>query len=153
MLRWAKLLLNAHKGKYLCEEELLILLISILLHDTGMQCDIAKYPGIRDIALHYGADFDVDFTAADADSYSDSEQRAVRKNHHLIAAACFDYARSEKDGPLGNVVNLIPPDLIDDIRDVCKYHSSLPIDDCPVTSDIHKCIREAKNGCHSSLRG
>src|SRR5437763_1830693 len=74
-------LLNANDGRPPSSQEAYLLLAGIYLHDIGMQCDILKFPEIKDRAISLGAHFDVGFTALTASGYSLDEQKEIRKNH------------------------------------------------------------------------
>lgn len=130
-------LLEVNSGKELTEYEMYILLAGIYLHDVGMQCDIVKFPQIKEQAEKLGAEFDVDFTAKVAGNYSIEEQNSIRKNHQYLSAAWISYAYTTGDTKLGLALRTIPNKLITDLMDVCKYHSKLPITSCPSSFTIH----------------
>lgn len=130
---FAHKLLEWNRGDDLSEEEMYLLLAGIYLHDIGMQCDVVKYPKIREMAEELGAQFDVEFTIHAATEYPIEEQKAIRQNHQYLTAAWIEYARSFDDTVLGGGAKYIPDDLVDDLMDVCKYHSKLSILDCPLT--------------------
>ena len=62
--------------------------------------------------------------------YSPDEQNEIRKNHHLLSAAWIDYLYEGNDPELSPAIKSLPYDLVDDLMDVCKFHSKLPINDC-----------------------
>jgi len=106
-----------------------LLLAGIYLHDIGMQCDVANFPEIEEKANEFGAKFDVEFTAENANAYSIEEQNCIRRNHQYLTAAWIDHAYLTGNTALGRVT--IPEHLVADLIDVCEYHSQLPINDCP----------------------
>ena len=113
------------------EQEVYLLLAGVYLHDIGMQCDISKYPEIKEKAEGLGAKFKEAFTAKTTNGYSLEEQKEIRENHHYLSAAWIDYIYEKNDYLLYPAVRSIPDDLVDDLMDVCKFHSSqLPISGC-----------------------
>lgn len=124
-------LLQAKKKKDFSEQEIYLLFAGIYLHDIGMQCDIAKYPEIKEKSESLGAKFDEAFTARTTKEYSLEEQKEIRKNHHFLSAAWIDYLYEEKDPVLSYRIKSVPADLVDDLMDICKFHSKLSINDCP----------------------
>lgn len=128
----AKLLENTD-GRALSSLESYILLAGIYLHDIGMKCDVIKFSEIKKNAEKLGAKFDVEFNAETSSGYNIDEQKEIRKNHQYLSAAWIDYAKRTGDTFLGPAAKQIPPDLVSDLMDVCKYHSKLPITECPIT--------------------
>jgi len=128
----AKLLEN-NGGRALSSKESYILLAGIYLHDIGMKCDVIRFSEIKENAEKLGAKFDVEFSAETSSGYNIDEQKEIRKNHHYLSAAWIDYAKRTGDTFLGPAAKQIPPDLVSDLIDVCKYHSKLPINECPIT--------------------
>jgi hypothetical protein len=128
---YANKLLGANDGKALSSQELYLLLAGIYLHDVGMQCDVLKFPGIKAKSQELGAKFDVGFSALTASGYNLDEQKEIRKNHQYLSAAWIDYASRTGETVLGAAAKSVPQDLVDDLMDVCKHHTKLPITDCP----------------------
>jgi hypothetical protein len=115
----------------LSEEEMYLLLAGIYLHDIGMQCDVVRHPEIKALAeTEYGAQFNIEFTAQRSNDYSVEEQKAIRKNHHYLSIAWIAYAKHTGKTVLGSAAQTIPNHLVRDLTDVCKHHTSLPIDAC-----------------------
>ena len=129
-------LLDANDGRNLSEQEMYLLLAGIYLHDIGMQCDVVKFPEIKERAEQLGAQFEIEFTAQTTSGYSIEEQKAIRKNHQYLTAAWIDHANRTGANVLGPAAKNIPEDLVDDLMDVCKYHAKLPITDCPRTFEF-----------------
>jgi len=132
LLEWASKLLNANKGNPLSDEEMYLLIAGIYLHDIGMQCDVNKFPVIKEKAIEFGAFFDIDFTSTNANKYSNKEQIEIRKNHQYLSAAWIDFAFNNPETPLGKSIQSVPNILLLDLIDVCKYHSKLNIRECPL---------------------
>lgn len=126
-------LLEANEGQSLSELELYLLLSSAYLHDIGMQCDLIKFPEIKERAEKFGAKFDVDFSAERSNTYSIPEQKDIRKNHQYLSAAWIDYAFRTGNTSLGSSIKTVPEDLVADLIDICKYHSKIPINECAIT--------------------
>ncbi len=124
-------LLEANNGSGLSIQEIYLLLSCIYLHDIGMQCDVVRFPEIKNKAEQMGATFDVTFTADTSSNYSIKEQKAIRKNHHYLTAAWIDHAYRTNNTVLGPSARTIPEDIVYDMMDVCKHHAKLPIDNCP----------------------
>lgn len=121
---------NTNGDRSLSDDEMYLLLAGIYLHDIGMQCDVVECPGIKKKAEELGANFDASFTAETSSSYSLEEQKMIRSNHHYLSAAWIDYARSTGETVLGHAAKKIRADLVEDVMDVCMYHSKLSIRDC-----------------------
>jgi hypothetical protein len=129
---YASHLVDVKIGEPLSSEEAYLLLAGVYLHDIGMQCDLTKFPEIKDYAIRLGAEFDdAKFTAKTASSYSKEEQNAIRKNHNYLTAAWIEYAKQEGKSLLSNSIQTVPVNLLEDLIDVCMYHAKLPIDQCP----------------------
>ena len=129
----ANQLLEANDGKPLSQQESYLLVAGTYLHDIGMQCDVLRWPDVMDRAEQLGAEFEAEFTARSASTYSVEEQKAIRANHHYLAAAWIDYAHRSGETVLGPAAKTIPEELVDDLMDVCRYHAKVPITNCPRT--------------------
>ena len=125
-------LLNASDRGPISAKEMYLLFAGIYLHDIGMQCDVMKYPNIKEHAKRLGAKFEVEFHAKSATSYTIDEQKAIRENHNYLAAAWINYAHSTCESVLGNAARTIPDDLVEDLMDICMYHTRLLITNCPI---------------------
>ncbi len=137
LIGFANKLLESNDGKELSDKEIYLLFAGIYLHDIGMQCDVVKLSTIKARAEGLGAKFDVKFTAETANDYSLEEQKAIRNNHHFLTAAWIDYAYKSGETVLKLAMETVPEKLVDDLMDVCMYHSKLPISDCPKTYTIY----------------
>lgn len=124
-------LLRINPGAQFSQREIYLLFAGIYLHDIGMQCDIAKYPKIKEKAEGIGAEFNMVFPTKPVNGYSLDQQKEIRKNHHFLSAAWIDYLYEVNDPVLSFAIKSIPPTLVIDLMDVCKFHSKLPIDSCP----------------------
>ena len=127
---FAEKLLQINRDAKFSQQEIYLLLAGIYLHDIGMQCDIVKYPEIQKKAEGLGAKFDEAFTAKTTNEYSLEEQKEIRKNHHFLSAAWIDYLYEKNDPVLSHGIKSVPYDLVNDLMDVCKFHSKLSINDC-----------------------
>jgi hypothetical protein len=130
---FANKILSANDGEALSSEETYLLILSIYLHDIGMQCDVNKFPNILGNAIKLGAVFDTQFASKSSNGYSIYEQKAIRKNHHYLTAGWIDYAYKTGDTILGSAIKTVPTDLIGDLIDICKHHAKIPIADCSPT--------------------
>lgn len=126
-------LVQANDGKNLSSVEMYLLLSGIYLHDIGMQCDVVKHPTLKSRAENYGAKFTNNFEAITSSTYSIEEQVDIRKNHSYLTAAWIDNAHRTGNGILGKAAKTIPNELVDDLIDMCLYHTKLPITNCPVS--------------------
>ncbi len=136
LMGFAARLLEANDGRNLSDHEMYLLLAGIYLHDIGMQCDVVALPKVRERAEQMGARFDVTFPTGSPPTsydYDVAQQKEIRKNHHYLSAAWIEYASQTGETDLGPAAMTIPRDLVDDLVDVCQYHTGLPITDCPLT--------------------
>lgn len=125
-------LLQVNPDAKFSQQEIYLLLAGVYLHDIGMQCDIVRYPVIKKKAEDLGANFgEALFTTKTTNGYSLEEQKEIRKNHHFLSTAWIDYLYEGRDPVLSHEIRSVPYDLVDDLMDVCKFHSKLPINDCP----------------------
>ncbi|NOQ27269.1 MAG: tetratricopeptide repeat protein [Bacteroidales bacterium] len=136
LIDYASQLLNANNGNSLSDEEMYLLIAGIYLHDIGMQCDVIKFKGIKDKAIKFGADFKIEFTSTNANQYSLPEQKEIRKNHQYLTAAWIDYAFHNNGTALDNSINTIDINLMQDLIDICMFHSSLDISKCSLKLKI-----------------
>ena len=127
----AEWLINGKGSGLLSEQEEYVLFASAYLHDIGMQCDVVRFPEIKERAESLGAEFNVAFGGRSAADYTLNEQESIRANHHFLSAAWIDTANNDHENVLHNAITSIPPILIRDLMDVCMYHSKLRIGDCP----------------------
>jgi hypothetical protein len=135
-------LLDANDGRPISSQEMYLIAGGIYLHDIGMQCDVVKFPEIKTAAEKIGAKFDIEIKACKASDYSREEQKAIRKNHQYLTAAWIDFAYRMGSTALGQAARTIPQELVDDLMDICKYHSTLPITDCPLTFRFDQTARK-----------
>jgi hypothetical protein len=127
---FVEMLLNASPNAVFTDQEIYLFLAGVYLHDIGMQCDISKYPEIKENAEGLGVKFKEAFTAKTTNGYSLEEQKEIRENHHYLSAAWIDYLYQRNDDDLHLEIKSIPDDLVNDLMDVCIYHSKLSINDC-----------------------
>ena len=130
LVEYADKLLQANYGNKLNEYEMYLLLAGIYLHDIGMQCDIKKFPDIKTEAENLGAEFKLDFEEDKATKYSNEEQNSIRENHPYLSAAWISYAYKNEQTAVSTAVKSFSRKLVEDLIDVCMYHSKLPIDKC-----------------------
>ena len=140
---YAAAIVTANDGQRLTPEEAYLLLSGIHLHDIGMQCDVRKFPDIKKCAEEkFGAQFTARFTTKTSSSFSHKEQNDIRKNHHLLSVAWIDRALSTHDNILHTAAGTIPTHLVEDLLDVCKYHTKFSISECPLTGNANPTIRK-----------
>lgn len=142
LVGFADQLLQANKGKKLQQYEMFLLLAGIYLHDIGNQCDVVKFPEIREEAEKLGAKFELNFNANTASSYSIKEQNSIRENHQYLSAAWISYAFDRGQTVVSNAVKGIHNNLILDLMDICMYHSKLTITDCSDTFKLNPNMRK-----------
>lgn len=131
LIEYAVRLMKANAGNPLSTQERYLLLAGIYVHDVGMQCDVVRFPKIRERAEALGAEFDTAFTAQTASIYSVDEQKAIRRNHQYLTIGWIDYAYRTGETVLGPAAKTIPSELVAELMDVCLYHTGLPIINCP----------------------
>ena len=120
----------------LTEKEIFFLLLGAYLHDICMQCDIKKHTEIKKLAeSKYGAEFQEEYNAGTANSYTVEEQNEIRKNHHLLTGARLEYSFIHQT-ILSPLVKSIDADYLQALIDVCRFHSKLSIDECPAESEL-----------------
>ena len=124
-------LLQTKLDKDFSEQEIYLLFAGIYLHDIGMQCDIVKFPQIKAKAEALGAEFEGEFNSKRSSTYSVDDQKQIRKNHQYLTAAWIDYAYRNNTSELHSAIKSVPDDLVNDLMDVCKYHSKLSLIECP----------------------
>lgn len=146
---WAGELLNARTPW--CQppsaDELFLLLAGSYLHDIGMQADVKFHPDIREAAEGLGAEFDTVFDSSVRD-FSPQEQGAVRKNHQYLSAAWIQLAAQSarrhgggRGTKLEAAMGHVDDRLIQDLMDVCMFHSTLDIATCGATGKRDHRIR------------
>lgn len=121
-------ILRVNTGGDLSEVERYLLLASIYLHDIGMQCDVVKFPHIKEIAESLGAEFDdIVFNAEFSSEYSIDAQEKIRKNHQYLTAAWIEYAFKNQgeyqESGFDALAKSIPDLLVQNLMDICMYHS------------------------------
>jgi hypothetical protein len=126
----ASKLVRANRDKPLSEQELYLLIAAAYLHDIGMQCDVRRFPAVREEAEKLGASFAYGFGVSGSNDFSHDDQQALRGNHHYLSAAWIAHARVTGTTELGAAIKTIPTNLVEDLMDVCMYHSKLRIADC-----------------------
>jgi hypothetical protein len=120
----------------LYDDELYLLLLSIYLHDIGMQCDIKKHKEIKKIATdNYDAIFTEEYSEGTANSYTINEQNEIRQNHHLLTGAWIQYSYNY-DTILSDFVKRIDSIYLEDLIKICTFHSKLHITDCNEVSSV-----------------
>jgi uncharacterized protein YjbI with pentapeptide repeats len=133
IIKYINILLELNVNVKLCSRELYLLVAGVYMHDIGMQCDINLFPEINNIALDLGATYNFELKATSSNEFTYEEQGQIRKNHQYLSAAWIGYAIKTGKTLLGNAAKSIPTELIDDLMDICLYHSKLPISNCPQT--------------------
>ena len=144
MAYFAEKIIKSNRNLHLKEKEVYLLLASIYLHDIGMQCELYKFPEIKKEAERLGAKFSNEyFTQRPSSELSPEEQKELRNNHQFVSAAWigFSYLDKETKTLLHSSAKTIPDILIEDIKNICMYHSKLDITKCNLInvrySNIH----------------
>ena len=116
---------------FLDQDEIFVLLLGIVLHDIGMQCDIRVLNDVREQA-------ESDYSISFSESYdkkqmlTDKHQRELRKNHSSLTAAWIKQVKiSSKSSSLAHALANLHGVFCDDLADVCRYHSFYDIQECP----------------------
>jgi energy-coupling factor transporter ATP-binding protein EcfA2 len=124
------LLKNAKNKISLTDEEIYILTISALLHDIGLQCEFKKHKALYEKIKreHSGFRLNLDLSL---NQYSDKDQAMIRKYHHLISSSWIEIAYSNSLDSLHIYLKTIPAKMLDNIINVCKYHSKLSLENLP----------------------
>ena len=135
--QYASTILKANEETSLSDQEMYLLLAGIYLHDIGMQCDVVRFPEIANGAEIIGAKFDVKFKLENG-IFSKRMQKSIRNNHQFLTAAWIDYASRTGETRLGTAVKEMPKNLVDDLMDICIYHSKLSIKKCPLKFKFSK---------------
>ena len=126
---------NICKVNYLDEKEIYVLIMGIFLHDIGMQCDIRIRSNVKEEAERiFNVKFSQTYSNNKGTQLTIKQQKEIRDNHSLITAAWISILYYEKFH--------IPERMVEDIIDVCKYHSKLNIEDCPRNFKNHTRCRK-----------
>jgi tetratricopeptide (TPR) repeat protein len=123
-------LFEAIEGRPLSGDEIYLLLLGAYLHDIGLQCDLAAYPRIKEIAENdFGASIEIESLTKENGRLPIDTQKKILLNHHLISAAWINYSYYSDETELRNTISLIDNyKIVKDIIDICRYHhSSLPL--------------------------
>ncbi len=117
----------------LSESECFLLLMSILLHDIGMQADVQKFPEFSkylEETYHIRPPRSIFKTPPTEDV-----QNYIRRNHHLLTGAMLLLMYQNKLGGaagdrqliLNGAWQYVKGGEMQNIIDICKYHSKLDI--------------------------
>lgn len=132
IIKKVKSIIRVNFGSKFTDKEIYLLLAGIYLHDIGLKCDVINHPKVLEIAKDFGANFsNVHFIAQKLDSFSLEEQKAIRSNHHYITAAWIKYAFTNENTKLAKAIKDMNSKYVDDLIDICKFHSQLSINECP----------------------
>ncbi|MCL2764512.1 MAG: hypothetical protein FWD40_04455 [Treponema sp.] len=114
----------------LSDIDIFILLLSIFLHDIGMQCDFRKFPNVKQRAED---DFNIKFESVFNDDFTRENMIELRKHHHIVTSAwLFEAYKNKTPDTLHSILRDIKPEIISNVRKVCQYHSKMNIKECPV---------------------
>jgi HD superfamily phosphohydrolase YqeK len=130
IVEYGSYLLQANFRRALSDNEVYVFLAGVYLHDIGMQCDVTKFPEVAQIAKKFGGD-NIEILSNTVSNYSIDEQKTIRKNHQYLTAAWIEYAYKSQTSVINSAIRTIPENLISDVMDVCLFHSTLAITDCP----------------------
>lgn len=110
------------KKRFICQDEVFLLLLATLLHDIGMQCDLNKFPKVKKRVEDEGISF--------SDVPTDRE---LREYHHIITSAWLHIAYFDSEvSPLKNIINSgnLTESQVRHIEKICSYHSKKDITKC-----------------------
>lgn len=116
---------------FFTHEEKYLLILAVILHDIGMQCDLRKHSEVKQVAIEkFGAVLNEKY-APKSKVFSEAEQNEIRENHHfLVAARLHCLALDESKSEAAVAIRSIDNSMIGDLIDICKFHSKLRIYDC-----------------------
>jgi energy-coupling factor transporter ATP-binding protein EcfA2 len=118
--------------KLLSDIEIFVLLLSIFLHDIGMQCDFRKYPSVKQTAED---EFNIKFVSVFGGDFTQENMIELRKYHHLVTSAwLLDAFKNKTPVELYSILCNLKPEILSIVRVVCQYHSKENIKECPVDS-------------------
>jgi signal transduction histidine kinase len=137
--RIEELLEHCNDDSRLRNDEILPLILSVIFHDIGMQCDFNCHPSVKNVAEDtYGIKFESVFY----EQLSKENAKELRIFHHYISAAwLLDAYRNKYGTPLSLAICGLRKTDIADIREICIHHSGLRIGDCIRFSKTNKTIR------------
>jgi len=136
-------LLTANRGRKLSETETYLLLCGVYFHDLGMQCDPRKHTDVVDLAIrHLGADASLREFRRASGPLTSEEQKTLRRNHHLLSAAWMRWSRESSIGVLAPAALSIPVELVADVEDICRFHTSLSVRSCDRWSESDQKTRK-----------
>ena len=131
ILEYVEQMPNITEYGFLVRDEIFVLLLGIILHDIGMQCDIRLLEQIRKKAEE---DYKISFVENYATNQvlTDKHQQEIRKNHSALAGAWIKKVKIPNDySSLAHALSNLPGIFTDDLADVCRYHSFYDIQECP----------------------
>lgn len=136
-------LLTANRGRKLSETETYLLLCGVYFHDLGMQCDPRKHTDVVALAIRrLGADASLREFRRASGPLTSEEQKTLRRNHHLLSAAWMRWSRESSIGVLAPAALSIPVELVADVEDICKFHTSLSVRSCDRWSESDQKTRK-----------
>ncbi len=122
--------------KGLSEPECFCLLMGILLHDIGMQAEVQNFPSIQKYMKNT---YNIQFPEKETKGTSEPPLDEIRKYHHLLTAAMLELMyrgnllELSQRGyvkeclMLGGAGHRVGAQTMQNIIDICKYHSKLNI--------------------------
>lgn len=145
IIEYAAKLIKSSTQMSLEKKEVYLLLAGAYLHDIGMQCDVALHSAVKKMSEEkYSAKFETNFNSRRSTDFSIEEQKELRANHQSVTAAWLDcvYSSEQGSGKLEAAVRSVPDDLIDDLIDICRYHSKANIRTCETYSKYDQSCRK-----------
>jgi hypothetical protein len=126
-------LLGAYKNRPFDDLELYVMLCGLYLHDIGMQCDFAAHPEVIDRAVELR--HSLGLSSEDLTLVAGVEEREqgvlARKYHNFLSAAWISTSREAGKGLLSAATLSIPDPVVNEVMDVCIYHTKIDIMSCP----------------------
>jgi len=114
----------------LSDIDIFILLLSIFLHDIGMQCDFRMFPNVKQRAED---EFNIKFESVFKGDFTREYMIELRKYHHIVTSAwLLEAYKNKTPDTLYSILREVKPEIIFSVRTVCLYHSKMNIKECPV---------------------
>ena len=110
--------------------DIYILLLAVIFHDIGMQCDLGVYTNVK---KRVEVDFKVKFESEFKGEFTRENMIELRKFHHLVTSAWLKEAKKTNNSSeeLHSILLSIDEEILSSVCIVCQYHSKIDIKQCP----------------------